>query len=261
MRSENLSRVARMLSQSMPAIKSRITSRCFRDQATPLTHEFLASLCDFETALDVRIMGARCIGLKLPAADSSSSSPPSSVCRVELLAEELAFAASLASRAERERFMGGRLALRRAMGPELSARCPPVLRGPRGEPAIAEGILGSITHKASLAVAIALPFAHIPSHQQLLEQHLTGSEAEVVCDADTGVGIDVEDLGEPRSRARFDRMEARLLTQEEQKRLGHLVGVEELTRDHEVNHCSLRIVCCVCAHFALCCVCGRVGFW
>ena len=51
-------------------------------------------------------------------------------------------------------FVGGRVALRRALG-KVGAPCSPILRDGRGAPTVAAGTTGSISHKDDVAVAIA----------------------------------------------------------------------------------------------------------
>lgn len=54
-------------------------------------------------------------------------------------------------------FIGGRLAMRSAMTRVLpGSRDEPVLRTPRGAPALPLGVLGSVSHKRHLAVAVAI---------------------------------------------------------------------------------------------------------
>jgi 4'-phosphopantetheinyl transferase EntD len=71
-------------------------------------------------------------------------------------------------------FVGGRLAFA-ALFQEMGARARPVLAGPRGEPVLPPGYVGSISHKKHLVVA-------------MLARGGPG----------TGLGIDLEDVEPPR---------------------------------------------------------------
>lgn len=51
-------------------------------------------------------------------------------------------------------FVGGRLALRHAVG-QLGMKCGPVLSTPRGAPRLPAGLVGSVSHKRDLAVGMA----------------------------------------------------------------------------------------------------------
>jgi enterobactin synthetase component D len=51
-------------------------------------------------------------------------------------------------------FVGGRLALRAACG-QLGVTPPPLLQTPRGAPILPKGLVGSVSHKSKLAVAMA----------------------------------------------------------------------------------------------------------
>ena len=70
-------------------------------------------------------------------------------------------------------FVGGRLALHRAIR-SMGRKAGAVLAGPRGEPILPDGVAASISHKRTLAVALAARAGH-------------GS-----------LGVDLEDQGPPR---------------------------------------------------------------
>lgn len=73
--------------------------------------------------------------------------------------EEEALAASLPE-ARRPTFIAGRTALRAALEAAVpSAPSAPLLRGPRGGPAVHPTAIGSISHKRTRAIAIAAPAA------------------------------------------------------------------------------------------------------
>lgn len=71
----------------------------------------------------------------------------------ELTSEEVAYAQTLEARRAGQ-FVGGRLALRSALG-KLNAPKTPSLPNPRGAPIVPAGYRGSITHKDDVAVAYA----------------------------------------------------------------------------------------------------------
>lgn len=75
--------------------------------------------------------------------------------RGELAPGEWAYAEALSAR-RRPTFVGGRLALRRAAA-RLGLELPAVLPDDRGAPALPRGVVGSISHKDSLAVALLAP--------------------------------------------------------------------------------------------------------
>ena len=162
----------------------------------------------------------RCVGIKLPSVArgvETSSYLTDSVPVCELHEEELAFASSL-SPSHCSQFIGGRIALRRAMGPELARRVEPVLRGPRGAPVLAL-CGGSISHKEEVAVALV----RLATDSSATEQDLT-------CPIGECVGIDVENLARYR---RTDLLSKKVLTSQEEIRLGTLAEAG-LTRDQEV---------------------------
>jgi len=148
--------------------------------------------------------------------DSKSESEHLPATLSYLREEELAFAASLRTR-DASQFIGGRIALRHAMGAELSRRVAPVLRGPRGAPILAL-CGGSISHKDEVAVALVRQAVDLPSAPQ---EHCSFGEC---------VGIDVENLGR---RRRIDLLSKKVLTTREGQRLGALSG-SGLTRSEEV---------------------------
>ncbi len=72
-----------------------------------------------------------------------------------LVADETAFAYRLAP-ARRRTWAGGRLALRAALAAQGCDARPAILATARGAPAVPEGFSGSISHKAVVAVALAM---------------------------------------------------------------------------------------------------------
>jgi phosphopantetheine--protein transferase-like protein len=92
-----------------------------------------------------------CVGISLPAIDSDADA--FDLPQV-LHADEAAFARAL-SPARRAGWVGGRVALRAALvalGVEVAA---PILATARGAPLLPPGVVGSVSHKSDLAVALA----------------------------------------------------------------------------------------------------------
>ncbi len=125
--------------------------------------------------------------------------------RRTLPAEEDALAAALAV-PRRVSFVGGRLALRAALSsvsPET--RSSPVLRTPRGAPLLPAGVLGSVSHKRRVAMALAA----VPS-------------------GDVGtIGVDVEEVPDERELTRPD-LASRILTPLERHGLAPLAARDPL---------------------------------
>jgi phosphopantetheine--protein transferase-like protein len=125
--------------------------------------------------------------------------------RDALLPAEWAIADRLAV-PRRVAFVGGRLALRTALGavsPDRSRE--PVLRTPRGAPLMPAGTLGSVSHKRRLAVALV----SAPS------------------DAVRTLGVDVEEVPDERDLARPD-LAPKILTPLERHELAPLAADDAL---------------------------------
>ncbi len=103
----------------------------------------------FEQAFRWELAHGLCIGVALPR---THAKPPDDVA-ARLHPAEREYAATL-SKALRDAFIGGRLALREALS-ELGAPDGPILRGETGEPLLPSRFTGSISHKSHLAVAVA----------------------------------------------------------------------------------------------------------
>jgi phosphopantetheine--protein transferase-like protein len=138
------------------------------------------------------------VGVVLPAHDEPEALSP---LDAELHAEERALAAGLAL-ARRVTFVGGRVALRRAL---RAAGCgeAPIASTPRGAPTLPVGFAGSIAHKQAIAVALA-----------------------AAAPADVTLGIDVE----PERAPRVD-ISARVLTPAERARVAALASEAARTRE------------------------------
>ena len=101
-----------------------------------------------DIAFDFRLAHGRCIGVRLPVADASVDALVESV----LVPEERAFASKLVA-LRRRSFVGGRVAMRQALT-LAGVDAPAVLPDERGAPVLPPGIIGSISHKDALAVAL-----------------------------------------------------------------------------------------------------------
>jgi enterobactin synthetase component D len=88
----------------------------------------------------------RCVGVRVPGA-SERADP------TRLAGEELDFLASLAP-ARRPTWIAGRVALHAALV-DIGLPCGPILATQRGAPELPNGVTGSISHKRTLAVALA----------------------------------------------------------------------------------------------------------
>ncbi|HXN30627.1 MAG TPA: hypothetical protein VN894_02150, partial [Polyangiaceae bacterium] len=97
-----------------------------------------------DIAFDLCLAHGRCVGVHLPEGEAPAAET--------LPAEERAFAASLTA-VRRRTWLGGRAALRQALA-RAGLDAPPVLADARGAPMFPAGIVGSISHKDTLAVAL-----------------------------------------------------------------------------------------------------------
>ncbi len=110
----------------------------------------------FEPRFAVAVEWGACAGVALP-----DVAPPESEWPAALHAGERAFARALGD-ARRAAWIGGRLALRAALDLAGLPCVAPILPTERGAPRLPDGLTGSISHKAGLAVAIAGPAGHPP---------------------------------------------------------------------------------------------------
>jgi len=157
----------------------------------------------FSTVFSLPFHGGLCLGVQLPDALADTALPP------ELHEEEVAFASDL-SQIRAAEFLGGRVAIRRAMGAKLAETVGPIHRSSRGAPVLSNGIRGSISHKRHVAVALVQ----------------TGP-----CSPVGGrIGVDIEDLHPTRYKGRLAQ---RVLLEEEVDKLGSLESTG-LTKDQEV---------------------------
>jgi phosphopantetheine--protein transferase-like protein len=90
----------------------------------------------------------RCVAVSLPGEDGAPDDPPG------LHAAEAAHARGLPA-PRRITWQGGRLALRAALADLGIAAPDAIVSTPRGAPRLPAGVVGSISHKPSLAVALA----------------------------------------------------------------------------------------------------------
>jgi enterobactin synthetase component D len=91
----------------------------------------------------------RCVALNLPVEEALGTGAGTG-----LHAEEAAYARGLPP-ARRVTFIGGRLALRAALSDLGVTASAPITIGARGAPALPSGVVGSISHKQAIAVAVA----------------------------------------------------------------------------------------------------------
>ncbi len=123
----------------------------------------------------------------------------------QLLPDEQQLAERLAI-PRRVSFVGGRLALRNALSVVApDAQHVPVLKTPRGAPQLPPGVLGSVSHKRTLAVGMAA-----------LPQHMVNT-----------IGIDVEEIPDERDLTRPD-LAPKILTASERHALAWLAANDAL---------------------------------
>jgi enterobactin synthetase component D len=91
----------------------------------------------------------RCVGIALPAGEAAIDA-----LALEGLLPEERVAASALSPARRRGWVGGRVAMRRALALLGEAAPPPIFADDRGAPVLPRGIAGSISHKDAVAVAL-----------------------------------------------------------------------------------------------------------
>jgi enterobactin synthetase component D len=137
----------------------------------------------------------RLVGVALPDEDDGADME---ALAATLPPEEQAHARGLAP-ARRVTWVGGRVALRRALG-DLGVAAGAILSTPRGAPRLPPGAIGSIAHKRTLAVALA-------------------ALAPAGAPADVTLGVDVE-----LDRAPHIDISERVLTATELRRLDAVVG-------------------------------------
>jgi enterobactin synthetase component D len=101
-----------------------------------------------DVAFDFRLEHGRCVGVRLPVAQG----PIDALAAHVLATEEAAYASHLGL-PRRRTWVGGRVAMREALA-RSGLRAPPVLADARGAPELPSGMVGSISHKESLAVAL-----------------------------------------------------------------------------------------------------------
>ena len=99
-------------------------------------------------SFDRTLHHGRCVGVALPAGEAAIDA-----LALEGLLPEERVAASALSPARRRGWVGGRVAMRRALA-QLGKTAPPILADDRGAPVLPPGIAGSISHKDAVAVAL-----------------------------------------------------------------------------------------------------------
>jgi enterobactin synthetase component D len=167
---------------------------------------------DGELAFRVDLVHGRCVGVRLPSEVNDQ------VLRA-LVPEERTFVATLAP-ARRPSWVAGRIALRHAFR-DLGVEPGPILANKHGAPILPPDLVGSISHKRTLAVGLA-------------------ARAE----SQTCIGVDLEDIPmvfasvqEARADARPD-VRTRVLTKDELVRLEEVP--EQARRRMVILHFSLK---------------------
>lgn len=197
--------------------------------ADPLLHvdDGLDAVPPFGTLFDLAFHSGRCIGVRLP--DGKGGQPAVALLPPgPLLGEEVEYSRPLA-RHLASQFLGGRLALRLAMGPDRAAKVAPVLRNDRGAPVIPPGLCGSISHKDQVAVALVLDHG--------VEQGARDSSEECTTVPVQHVGVDLENLAAKR---RTDLIRRKLLTWSESHSLGQLSATGLTVGQEVLLHFSFK---------------------
>ncbi|HLK35863.1 MAG TPA: 4'-phosphopantetheinyl transferase superfamily protein [Polyangiaceae bacterium] len=148
-----------------------------------------------DALFDLDLAHGRCVGVRIPNEEEGLDR-----LAAELLAEERAFARTLAPR-RRRTWVGGRAALREVLA-RSGLTAPPIFADDRGAPGLPAGIAGSVSHKEDLAVAL------------------------VALDGAARLGVDVE-----VDMAPMTDVSSRVLTPEE---LDELASLDPPARDREV---------------------------
>jgi 4'-phosphopantetheinyl transferase EntD len=140
-----------------------------------------------DVAFDFLLEHGRCVGVRLPDMDGVIDA----LARVALVSEERAFAEHLAP-LRRRTWVGGRVALRQALA-RSGLDSPALLTDARGAPMLPAGIVGSVSHKAQIAVALVSATAapvgvdvelDAPSRTDIASRVLTESESGEVARLD-----------------------------------------------------------------------------
>jgi enterobactin synthetase component D len=167
---------------------------------------------DGEFAFRIDLVHGRCVGVRIPSEVNDQVLAP-------LIPEERAFVATLAP-ARRTSWVAGRIALRRAFR-DLGIELGPILPNKLGAPALPADLVGSISHKKTLAVGLAA--------RAQGQYH---------------IGVDIEDIpavfasaAEAHDHARPD-IRARVLTKDELHRLEQIPAQEH--RRMVLLHFSLK---------------------
>lgn len=178
------------------------------------TEPSLDSLNVFDRLCDLETPEGRCVGLQLKdfAEDHPDSLEVESIAQNSshwihslLHPQEVAYGLEQKSRARRETYFIGRVAVREALG--RPSGIPAILRDEHGRPTMPKGYVGSISHKDRAGVGIVARDETFSSRDDPPK---------------VGIGIDLErTVNERRNIAR------RVLTEAEIAALGRVEGVTE----------------------------------
>jgi 4'-phosphopantetheinyl transferase EntD len=104
-------------------------------------------------AFRIDLPHGRCVGVRIPAGVEQDNFLALAPGLAGLAEEERAFLGSL-SPARKPTWLAGRIALHEALR-DLGLDCGPILSAKRGSPELPDHVTGSISHKRTLAVALA----------------------------------------------------------------------------------------------------------
>lgn len=201
--------------------------------------------CGFTQLFDLKLAHGRCVGVRIDdnlwcesnghhyhhndddetinaTAATTATSLFASWVHKALHPDEVAYASKLASPASQKSFVGGRLALRHAMNcndqddDDDSCRNA-ILKDAFGRPTLPLGVVGSISHKGNVAVAL------VANKQQPQQDELSHDGQ------DWAIGVDLE----VRQKGR-QGIARRILTPNERDSLGLLLLNDNVDGDEEV---------------------------
>jgi len=169
-----------------------------------------------DVAFRIDLPHGRCVGVRIPAEVERDNPFALAPGLASLAKEERAFLDSL-SPARKPTWLAGRIALHEALR-DLGLDCGPILSAKRGSPELPDGVTGSISHKRTLAVALAARKSDGLS-----------------------LGVDIEPVPAPSTEAGWNNrpdISSRVMTPEE---LAALASVPEAGRRLEVVlHFSIK---------------------
>lgn len=204
----NIIKRTKIISNSATTITSLDTSSLNDDMyKAPYSKDISNTIYPTLDFTDMLVDGAVCVVVKSPTPNEFEFDPSQNYThdQYDVNNEEIAFGyiKEQHNKARINKFLGGRVALRRALKGVHALTCPSILRDDFGAPTLPMEITGSISHKDDLAVGVAR------------------------VDSIGRIGVDLEHTYNKAA----SRLWGRILTKNEQSQLGKLAGV---TMEEEV---------------------------